>query len=61
MPHKCPEKRKEVKRLNYIKNAQTIKARMAWNRRKKKILSWKNPEFTEAQVTAQELLISKTA
>jgi len=49
MPYKDPEMRKAVKRQNYLKNADRIKARMAWNRRKKKILEWAPPVFTDEQ------------
>ena len=60
MPYKCPEKRKAVKRMNYAKNATRIKARMAWNRKKKKILEWKRPVFSDEQIAYQIEFIKKS-
>jgi len=57
MPYKSPEMRKQVKRNNYLKNSEAIKMRMAWNRRKKKLLEFKMPKFTEQEIRNQIALI----
>lgn len=59
MPYKDPEKRKAVKRANYLKNSEKIKARMKWNRTLKKLKEWKPPVFTEEQIKAQNKLIKQ--
>lgn len=61
MPYKCPEKRKEIKRKNYLKNAEKIKARMKWNRRLKVLKAWRSPSFTDEQIEAQKELLKKVA
>ena len=57
MPHLDLEKRKAVKRQNYLKNSEKIKARTAWNKKVKRLREWKKPVFTEAQIRAQIKLI----